>query len=86
MRKYNVKEITKQNSLTIVQLEPQKTPLLLENEIPPGCIQHIISNLSKHGKETEEQCNRMCEILCKIDLGDNSSCKTKHVIFTAESL
>ena len=73
-----MKEVTKQDSLTIVQLEPQKAPLLLKDEIPPGCIQHIISNLSKYGKESEEQCNRMCEILCKIDLDDDSSCK--HII------
>ena len=72
-----MKEVTKQDTLTIVQLEPQKVPLLLEDEILPGCIQHIITNLSKHGKESEEQCNKMCEILCKIDLDDDSSRKTK---------
>ena len=77
MRKYTVKEITNQDTLTIVRLEPQKAPLLMENEILPGRIQHIISSLSKHGKGSEEQCNRMCETLCKIDLDDDSSRKTK---------
>ena len=76
MRKYTVKEVTKQDTLTIVQLEPQKAPLLLENEIPPGCIKHIISNLSRHEKGSEEQCNKICEMLCKIDLDDDSSRKT----------
>ena len=75
MRKYTVKEVTKQDSLKIVQLEPQKFPLLLEDDISPGRIQHIITKLSKHGKESEEQCNKMCEILCKIDLDDDSSRK-----------
>ena len=72
-----MKEVTKQGSLTIVQLEPQKAPLLLENEISPGCIQHIISNLSSHGKESEEQCNRMCEVLCNVYMSDDSSRKNK---------
>ena len=78
MRKYIVKEVTKQDSLTIVQLEPQKASLLLEKEIPLGRIQHVISNLSKNGKESEEQCNKMCEILCKIDLNDDSSRKRQN--------
>ena len=75
MRKYIVKEITKQDTFTIVQLEPQNTPLLFEEEIQPGCIQHIISSISKYGKESEEQCNRMCKILCQVDLDDYSSRK-----------
>ena len=77
MRKYTVKEVTKQDTLTIVRLEPQKVPLLLEDGIPPGCIQHIITNLLKHGKESEEQCNRMCEILCKVYMDDYFSRKNK---------
>ena len=77
MKKYTVKEITKQDTLTIVQLEPQKGVLLLEDENPPGCMQHIITYLSRYGKESEEQCNRMCEMLCKIDLDDDSSRKSK---------
>ena len=76
MRKYTVREITKQDSLTVAQLEPQKVPLLLEDKILPGRIQHIISNLSKHGKESEEACNKICEMLYKIDLDDDSSRKT----------
>ena len=77
MRKYTVKEVTKQDTLTIVQLEPQRVPLLLEDGIPPGRIQHIISNLSMHGKKAEEQCDRICEMLCNIDLDDDSSRKNK---------
>ena len=75
MRKYTVKEVTQQGILTVVQLEPQKAKLLLEEAIPPGCIQHIITILSKHGKESEVLCNRLCKLLCKIDMDDYSSRK-----------
>ena len=77
MMKFKVKEVTRQDPFTIVQLEPLIVPLLLEEEIPAGCIQHIISNLSKHGKESKELCDRICEILCKIDLDNDSSRKIK---------
>ena len=77
MRKYNVKEVTPQGSLTIVRLEPQKEKLLLEEEIPPGCIQHIILSLSKHGKVSEDLCNRICKMLCSVYMDDYSSRKTQ---------
>ena len=72
-----MREVTKQDSLTIVQLESQKGRLLLEDEITPGCIQYIISNLSKYGNESEEQCSRMCEVLSKVNMDDDSSRKIK---------
>ena len=70
-----MKEVTKQDSLTIVQLEPQSIPLLFENKIPPGCIQHIILALLKRGKESNEVCDKMCNILCKINLDNSASRK-----------
>ena len=90
MRKYIVVEVTKQDTLTIVRLEPQKVPLLFEDEIPSGCIQHIISNISKHGKESEKACNRMCEMLCGIYLNDDSFRKANQNVniaapFTADN-
>ena len=63
--------------LTIVQLEPQRVPLLLEGEITPGCIQHIISNLVKYGKDSKEICDKMCRILCRVHMYDDSSRKSQ---------
>ena len=73
MRVYTVKAVTKQDTLTIVQLEPEKAPLFLEDEIPSGCLQHIIANLSKHGRTLEGPCNKMCRILCTVHMDDNNS-------------
>ena len=74
--KSRVREVTQQDEFKIVQIEPVKGRLLLEDEIPPGCIQHIISNLLKHGKESKEACDKMCRILCKVYMGDSSSRKS----------
>ena len=73
MKTYTVKAVTKQDTLTIVQLEPEKAPLLLENEIPSGCTQHIVANLSKDKKHSEDLCNKMCRILCTVHMDDNNS-------------
>ena len=75
MRKYIVKEVTQEDTLKIVRLEPQKAQLLLEDKIPSGCIQHIISSLSKQGRESVDICDKMCRVLCSIDLGNDSSRK-----------
>ena len=75
MMKFRVKEVTEQDGLKIVQLEPVKGELFLEKEVPPGCTQHIISNLLKHGKESKEFCDKMCRILCRVYLDDSSSRK-----------
>ena len=72
-----MKEVAQQGSFTIVSLVPQKAQLLLDEEIPPGCIQHIILSLSEHGKESEDWCNRMCKILCSVYMDDYSSRKHK---------
>lgn len=78
MREYNVKDVTKQGSLTIVQLGSHKAPLLLEKEILPGCIQHIIVNIIKEGKKSNDVCDRMCDILCNTYMNnDDSSRKTE---------
>ena len=76
MMKSRVREVTQQDEFKIVQIEPVKGRFLLEDEIPPGCIQHIISNLLKHGKESKEACDKMCRILCKIHMDDSSSRKS----------
>ena len=75
MSEFVVKGITKQGSLTIVQLDPLKVQLFMEDKVVPGCIQHIIFNLSKGGYESKDLCDRMCEILCKVDMDDYSSRK-----------
>ena len=78
MMKFIVLGVTKQDELKVVQIEPVKGKLLLEDEIPPGCTQHIISNLLKHGKESKEICDKMCRILCKVYMDDYSSRKIKN--------
>ena len=75
--KFRVKGVIQQDELKIVQVKPLNGKLLLlEDEIPPGCIQHIISDLLKHGKESKEACDKMCRILCKIHMDDSSSRKS----------
>ena len=73
MMKFKVIEVTKQGIITV---EPVKGGLVLEDEIPPGCIRHIISNFLKHGKESKEACDKMCKILCRVNLDDSSSRKS----------
>ena len=71
-----MKAVTKQDTLTIVQIEPEKAPLLLEDEIPSGCTRYIIANLSKDKKPPEDLCNKMCRILCTVHMDDNNSRNT----------
>ena len=76
MTRVKVNGITEQGEFKIVQVEPVKgEKLLFEDEIPPGCIQHIILALSKDGKESRELCDKMCSILCRINLNDSASRK-----------
>ena len=77
MTKFRVREVTEQNSFKIVRVEPMKGMLLLEDEIPPGCIQHIISNLMRYEKESKEVRDKMCWILCKVYMDDDSSRKSQ---------
>lgn len=72
MRRFVVKNARKLDNLTIVVLEPIEEPLLFEDEIPSGCIQHIISNLMENG-ESKEICDMMCDILCNINMNDDIS-------------
>lgn len=74
MLKFVVKSVSKQDELTLVVLEPKEQPLLLEDEIPPGCIQHIISEL-KENSGSKEACDRVCDILCSVHMDDNTSRK-----------
>ena len=73
--KFRIREVTQQGHFKIVQIEPVNGRLLLEDEVPPGCIQHIILNLTKHGKESKEICDKMCRILYKVYMDDYSSRK-----------
>lgn len=76
--KFRVRGVTEQKGLKIVQVEPlRRWAFLLEDEIPLCCIQHIISNILKHGKESKEYCNKMSKILCNIYMDDDSS-RRKH--------
>ena len=74
--RFRVREVIQQDEFKIVQVEPVKGRLLLEDEIPPGCIQHIISNLMRYGKDSKEACDKMCRILYNVYMGDSSSRKT----------
>ena len=73
MRTYTVKVVTKQDALTIVQLEPEKAPLFLEDDIPSGCTQHIIKNLLERGRISDKLCNKMCRMLCAVHMDDINS-------------
>ena len=78
MTRVKVNGITEQGEFKIVQVEPVKgEKLLFEDEIPPGCIQHIITNLSKYGKQSKEVCDKLCKVLCKVYMDDCSSRKIK---------
>ena len=69
-----VRETTEQEGLKIVQIEPMRGIFLLDDEVPLGCIQHIISSLMRYGKESKEICDKMCRILCNIHMDDCSFC------------
>ena len=75
MMRLRVRGVLEQEKIKVVQVEPVKDIFLFEDEIPPGCIQHIISGLLKHGKESKEVCDKMCTILCNVYMNDNSSRK-----------
>ena len=77
MMRFRVLGITQQDELKIIQVEPVKGRLPLEDEIPPGCIQHIISSMLKHGKESKDVCDKMCRIICKVHMDDSSSRKSE---------
>lgn len=79
MMKFVVKSVTKQENITVVALEPLNQPLLLENEIPPGCIQHIILTL-ENNMESKEICDKMCDILCNVNMDDDNSRNYNHFI------
>ena len=82
MSRFVVRDITNHGALTIVQLDPQKVKLFMEDKVVPGCIQHIIFNLSKDCYWSKDLCDKMCEILCKIDMDDYSSRKRKKYIYS----
>ena len=75
MLKFVVKSVKKQDDLTVVVVEPVKQNLLLEDEIPPGCIQHIISAL-KDNSNSKEACVRLCKILDDVYMDDDNSRKS----------
>lgn len=75
MRRYRVKSVTKQDSFDIVQLEPMGSPLFLEEDIPGGCIQHIITNILRYGRSSKDLCDKMCSILCRVHMEDADSRK-----------
>ena len=83
--RFRVMEITKQSGFKVVQIEPMKGRLFLEDEIPPGCIQHVISNLLKYGKDSKDACDKMCRILCSVYMNDSSSRKKVKTILTIYS-
>lgn len=72
MASFAVKSVTKQDDLTVVAVEPVKQTLILGDEIPPGCIQHVVSNLLSNAS-SKEDCNRMCDVLCNINMNDDDS-------------
>ena len=69
-----VKEVTEQDELKIVRAEPVEGIPLFEDTTPLDFIQHIITNLLKHGRESKEECDRVCKILCKAYM---DGCKTQ---------
>lgn len=73
-----VDEPKKKDGLTYVVVEPceepQKDTLLLEDTIPPGCIQHIIRTL-KRNEYSKEECDRLCGVLCNVYMDDDASRK-----------
>lgn len=81
MRRYRVTSVTKEDSFDIIQLEPMGSPLFLENEIPGGCIQHIITNILKYGRTSKDLCDKMCNILCRVHMDDADSRKISLYLF-----
>ena len=77
MMEFVVKNVSVQDRLTVVALEPLEKDPFLVDAIPPGCIQHILAALMKN-KESEEECERLCDILCNVPMDDDTSRKTNH--------
>lgn len=75
MLKFVVKSMAKQDDLTIVVVEPVEQPLLFEDDIPPGCIQHIIYALHEN-EDSKEDCVRLCNILSNVYMDDYNSRKS----------
>ena len=74
MLKFTVKSVTEQDDLTIVVVEPLEQSLLLSDEIPAGCIHHIVSAL-QNNKDSKEACVRLCNILSNVHMDDDNSRK-----------
>lgn len=71
MLKFKVKNVIKEEQLVVIVVEPIKQSLLLEEAIPPGCIQHIISNI-RENKKSKDICVKMCNILWNINMDDKT--------------
>ena len=77
MLEFEVKNVSPQDRLTVVALEPLERPLFLGDAIPPGCIQHIIASMKKN-IESKEECERLCGILRRVPMDDDTSRKQTH--------
>lgn len=75
MTRFVVRKVTKQEQLTIVVLEPVRQALLLEDTVPPGCIQHTVSVLLEN-KDSEADINKICDILSNVYMDDSTSRKS----------
>lgn len=73
MSHFEVTSVSKQSSFTIVRIRALKSTLLLDEEIPPGCIQHIVSGLMKQDKMPRKLCDKLCFVLLKTPLYDSGS-------------
>ena len=76
-----MKSVTEQDDLTIVVVEPLEQPLLLSDDIPAGCIQHIVSALES-ASDSKETCVRLCNILSNVYMDDDNSRKHAHLTLT----
>ena len=74
MMEFEVKNVSVQDRLTVVTLEPLERPLFLADAIPPGCIQHIIASMKKN-IESKEECERLCGVLMKVHMDNDTSRK-----------
>ena len=84
MLKFTVKDVKEQDGLTFVVVEPLEQSLLLSDEIPTGCIQHIVLALES-GKDSKETCARLCNILSNVCMDDYNSRKHTHAPHSFEN-
>lgn len=63
--------MTRQEQFIVVVIEPLEQPLLLEDTVPPGCIQHLIPFLMKN-KYSREICDVGCNILKRLEMNDEA--------------